>query len=580
MAARIWRRDPISKLTERRECRCAVGPETGPETDSNCAYSAGTVGVHRWGQASADHEHGLEGGWLECNLAAPCVPPYNGAPAFFERPSKESSVQMLAMFPRRGTQTRPKTAWRLVAGALFIAVSGSCIIRQPVSPTDEAATESSSATAASNATPVPASGPGAWQPARQPAWGEEPKARHTTNLFVQLLGKSEAEVQAKLTTAVERFFGINTNESSVPTRMEGYKVYYELPQDPSMAFIWAAESNDVRSEGVSYGMTIAVQMNMQREFDRLWRFAKTYMQYPGDHNIPAWRYYFRWQGRVDVSNPDDWKVNYGPIVVPAPDGEEYFAAALYMADRRWGSSGDINYLEEAGKISWAMLNNPRTGDRFPLIHAKENKIVFVPYGSSNEHSDPSYHLPAFYELFAEYGPAEDSERWRAIAEISREYLAQSAHPDTGLHPDYAKFDGEPTQGYQSSKHDTFYYDAWRVPLNMALDAEWFGPKPRMKEQVEKYHAFFSKHLGNHNVSSALFNLDGSEPSGGGSTALTATLAAGALVSESPLRETFVENLWHVQQQSGEYRYYQQCVYLLGFLAAAGQFYYDWPSPQG
>ena len=488
---------------------------------------------------------------------------------------------MFVKYLRRSAPPRTKRTLRFAVAACLATLSASCIIRQPAAPTEtNAGSESSSASqsAASNTPAVAPSGPGDWSPARELAWGEERKPRGTANLFVELLGKSEEEVDEKLTTAVKRFFGLGTGEAMIPTRMEGYKVYYELPQDPTKAFIWAADSNDVRSEGVSYGMMIAVQMNMQREFDRLWRFAQTYMQYPGDFRIPAWRYYFRWQGRVDVSNPDEWKVNYGPIVVPAPDGEEYFAAALYMADRRWGSSGDINYLEEAGKISWAMLNNPRTGDRFPLIHAKEDMVVFVPYGSSNEHSDPSYHLPAFYELFAEYGPAEDSERWRKIADVSREYFVKSAHPETGLHPDYAKFDGEPTQGYQSSKHDTFYYDAWRLPLNMALDAAWFGPKPQLKAQIEKYHQFFSKHLGQHNVSSALFNLDGSEPSGGGSTALTATLAAGALVSESPLRETFVENLWHVSQQKGEYRYYQQCVYLLGFLAAAGQFYYDWPEP--
>ena len=49
-----------------------------------------------------------------------------------------------------------------------------------------------------------------------------------------------------------------------------------------MAFIWAADSDDVRSEGMSYGMMIAVQMNLQPQFDRLWKFAKTYMQFPSD----------------------------------------------------------------------------------------------------------------------------------------------------------------------------------------------------------------------------------------------------------------------------------------------------------
>ncbi len=342
-----------------------------------------------------------------------------------------------------------------------------------------------------------------------------------------------------------------------------------------MAFIWAADSGDVRSEGMSYGMLIAVQMNLQKEFDRLWKFARSFMQYPSDTNITPWRHYFRWQGTVRAASPSEWTVKFGPQTTPAPDGEEYFAAALFMADRRWGSAGEVNYRDEAAKITHAMLHNrPRDG-RFPLINPGAKMVVFVPYQSSNDHSDPSYHVPAFYELFAEYGPAQDAELWREIAGISRDYFVKSAHPQSGLHPDYALFTGAPTEGYQASRHDEFYYDAWRVPMNMALDQAWFAADERIKAQVEKYHAFFQNHLGDGNVSSALFEIDGSKPSGGGSTALTATLASGALVSDAPNEKQFVENLWRVEQQSGQYRYYQECVYLL---ATAGRYHYDWASP--
>jgi oligosaccharide reducing-end xylanase len=205
-------------------------------------------------------------------------------------------------------------------------------------------------------------------------------------------------------------------------------------------------------------------------------------------------------------------------------------------------------------------------------------VVFVPYGSSGEHSDPSYHLPAFYELFAEYGPASDRARWQEVAKVSRGYFVKSAHPDTGLHPDYAQFNGKPTQGYQNSDHDRFRYDAWRLPLNMALDQAWFPGDAGTKAQIEKYHTFFSKHLGSGNVASALFNLDGSNPSGGGSTALTASLAAAALASDAPNKKQFVDNLWQVEQQSGEWRYFQECVYLLGMLAVSGRFNYDFAPP--
>lgn len=389
----------------------------------------------------------------------------------------------------------------------------------------------------------------------------------TTNLFTSLSGKTQQEVDTKVTTAVNRFFGIGTNEATTPTVDTGYRCYYELPNDPSMAFIWAADSNDIRSEGMSYGMMIAVQVGLQAEFDKLWKFAKTHMQYPADTTVASWKHYFRWQGTVSGST-----VTFGATTVPAPDGDEYFAAALYLADQRWKSAGAVNYKQEADNIASAMLHNTAGADsRYPIIHATQNMVVFVPYGGSNGFTDPSYHLPGFYEMFAAYGPAADSAKWKTVASTSRTYLATSAHATTGLHPDYATFAGAPTTGSAGDGHDQFKYDAWRVVMNMAVDYAWFSQNPSEKTQIEKYHAFFANHLGTNNVSNALFNVDGSNPSGGGSTALTATLAAGALASTAANRKTYVDNLWNVAQQSGQYRYYQESVYLLGLLAVAGKY---------
>jgi oligosaccharide reducing-end xylanase len=418
---------------------------------------------------------------------------------------------------------------------------------------------------------------------------EEPPAPEPTqitkNLFGGLLGKSDAEVDEKVTTAVNRFFGIGTGEPATPVTDAGYRCYYELPQDPTQGFIWAADSNDIRSEGMSYGMMIAVQTDLHDQFDRLWKFTKTNLQYPADSTTSAWQNYFKWQGRVDTTNPQSWVVTYGPTTVPAPDGDEYFAAALYLAHRRWGSDGAVNYLEEAQRISSSMLHNAPTPSmgmmdpaRYPIIHQTENMVTFVPQGNSNGFSDPSYHLPAFYDLFALDGPAADSAAWTSVAATSRDFLQRSANENTGLHPDYANFNGTPNTGGMNQTHDQFRYDAWRVVMNMAVDYSWFSRDRQMRLQIEKYHAFFSTRLTENNVENQLFLLNGDTPpdgGGGGSGALTATLAAGSLASQREDRTRFVENLWNVGQQQGLYRYYQEGVYLLGLLNVAGEFNYTW-----
>ncbi|MFD1903068.1 glycosyl hydrolase family 8 [Paenibacillus rhizoplanae] len=86
------------------------------------------------------------------------------------------------------------------------------------------------------------------------------------NLFKEF-GKSDAEIDAKVNAAFQQlFYGDNDTQ----------RIYYPVGTD--MAYILDKASNDVRSEGMSYGMMIAVQLDKKAEFDRLWKWAKTYMQ--------------------------------------------------------------------------------------------------------------------------------------------------------------------------------------------------------------------------------------------------------------------------------------------------------------
>jgi endo-1,4-beta-D-glucanase Y len=443
-------------------------------------------------------------------------------------------------------------------------------------PTATGAALISEPTSEPTSTPIqltPEPGAPSEQPALEVPASPDRPTRGTPNAFTDLLAIPVGEVDAKLRLVVNRLFGIGTNESATPRVDSGYRVYYELPQDPSQAFIWCADANDVRSEGQSYGMMIALQMNMQTEFDKLWRFAQQRMQFATND---AWNRYFRWQGRVTVTG-NAINVNFAENG-PAPDGDEYFAASLYLADRRWGSNGAINYEQEADAIASAMLNNAGNAQgRVPIINAQSNAVVFFPQGNSAGFSDPSYHLPAFYELFAEDGNPADANRWRQIANASRQFFVQSANPNTGLHPDYAGFNGTANTGGNGQTHDQFRYDAWRVPMNMAIDYAWTGPDARLQAQVEKYHAFFGSRFGANNIPNALFQLNGTVAGddSGSSTALAATLAAGASASRAQNRAAFVENLWNTPQQSGTYRYYQETVYTLGLLATAGWFGYEW-----
>ena len=80
-------------------------------------------------------------------------------------------------------------------------------------------------------------------------------------------GLSDDEIQARIDeTWNQLFYGDDETE----------RVYYPVGDD--MAYILDVNNNDVRSEGMSYGMMVAVQLDKQEEFDRLWKWAKSHMQ--------------------------------------------------------------------------------------------------------------------------------------------------------------------------------------------------------------------------------------------------------------------------------------------------------------
>ena len=68
-------------------------------------------------------------------------------------------------------------------------------------------------------------------------------------------------------------------------------------------------NDDARTEGMSYGMMMAVQMNRKDIFDRIWKWAKKNMYMERGPNAG----YFCWSNKPDGSKNADG---------PAPDGEE------------------------------------------------------------------------------------------------------------------------------------------------------------------------------------------------------------------------------------------------------------------
>lgn len=366
------------------------------------------------------------------------------------------------------------------------------------------------------------------------------------NLFREI-GKTDQEICDKLNQAWRQlFYGDDATE----------RVYYPVGTD--MGYIKDVGSNDVRTEGMSYGMMIAVQLGQREEFDRLWKWSKTYMQY----NSGPLKGYFAWQCEVNGKRL---------ATSPASDGEEYFVTALFFAAARWGSGEGIrNYRAEADAILHAMLHKATSGEATNMFDLKEKQVVFAPNGAAATFTDASYHLPGFYELWARWAK-EDQAFWREAATVSRKFFRSTAHPETGLVSDHSSFAGKPMKSPWDpvkSRGDIFAFDAFRVAGNIGMDYAWFAADPWQVEQSNRLLEFFARQKPSY-VSN--YALDGKPLSDSKSPGLVAMNAVAALAANSKVAPAFVKELWDLPIPKGQWRYYDGMLYFFGLLQASGQY---------
>jgi len=386
------------------------------------------------------------------------------------------------------------------------------------------------------------------------------------NLFKED-GRSEKQIRVKIDAAYQQLFHGDPQTQAVAFAAGGNA------NGPLMYLTdWA--NHDVRTEGMSYGMMITVELNHKAEFDALWNWAKTYM-YVSDPKAPSYEY-FAWSCKTDGTHNSEGA---------APDGESYFAMALLFAANRWpGGTGIYDYHAEAVKLLTAMVHREvitapgKYGPQSvgPEMHPDPPMVLFVPEMMPHPFTDPSYHLPAFYELWARWGPPQDREFWERAADASRAFFPKAVNADTGLAPDYANFDGTPAVN-RFSQSGKFGYDAWRTASNWSVDWSWWHKAPKEQALSDRIQKFFQTQ--GIDTYGPVFTLDG-KPQGSvpGRTheehpeGLAGTNAVAGLAATDRARaKLFTEALWNTPTPSGQSRYYDGMLYLMSLMHAGGEF---------
>ena len=375
------------------------------------------------------------------------------------------------------------------------------------------------------------------------------------NLFVKYLGKTQEQVDQKMQQMWSHFFTVGGQNT----------VYYET--NNNMAYIYDTGNQDVRTEGMSYGLMICLQMGDQTKFDKIWRWAKTYMQYPQNHQKAG---LFAWQCNTDGSH-----IGQDPSC--APDGEMYFLTALWFASHRWGNDGAINYEEEAQYLAKAILNKSGRSDGqiCPIFNYGNHIVTFGE--TSYSFTDPSYNLPGFLELWARWSDT-NKDFWAQTPAAARGLLQKACNSTTGLFPDYSKFDGTPYQpswaGYDTKQYK---YDASRSAMNVGMDYNWFASDAQQPAMMTRLLNFFK----NDNFQHGYFNVDGSGAEGTYNEAMRGSngVACFALQNNDALAKTVLQKMWDTNLPTGQWRYYNGMVYYLAMLHASGYFKIYKPCPE-
>jgi oligosaccharide reducing-end xylanase len=374
------------------------------------------------------------------------------------------------------------------------------------------------------------------------------------NVFIDA-GYSETDIKAKLDKAYyDVFEGPN-------------RVYFEVGD--SMAYVSDLKNHDARTEGLSYGLMVAVQLNKKDVFDRLWRWTFKYMQHQGGPRDA----YFAWSVK-----PETGKHNSEGS---ASDGELYFVTDLLFASNRWGNNTGINYYAEARRILDAMWSKDGTDGIKNVLNIEHKQITFVPDKFGYDWTDPSYHLPAFYEIWAEYAKDGHEQFYRDCADTARVFLQRACDPVTGLNADATEFSGVPRGGRRPA---AFRYDSWRVPMNIAMDYSWYAKDKKWQQDYCKRIQNFLFCRGIDSFEDQ-FNVDGTLPTyilqAGGfqklrhSLGLVSTSAAASVMGTQAKSWKFVDAVWNAKLEpyaDGYFDpYYDGLLYLFSLMQLSGNY---------
>ncbi|OAJ74573.1 beta-glucanase [Brevibacillus sp. SKDU10] len=351
-----------------------------------------------------------------------------------------------------------------------------------------------------------------------------------------------------------------------PKASNQYYVFYNLEKtvEPDNAVS--------SSEGHGYGMLATVLMaghdaEAKTYFDGLYRYYKAH---PSVINsaLMAWQQVKDSKGNI-IDNPDGGND-------AATDGDMDIAYALLLADKQWGSSGEINYLSQAKNVINAIMKNEVNYSEGILKLGDWADDSDSKYGKATRTSDFMLsHLKAFEK-------ATGNSKWSKV--VDKTYSIQNTlytknSSKAGLLPDFAvkkssSYVPAPPHLLEDKNDGNYYYNACRVPWRLPVDYLMSGDS-RAVPQLETLNAWIQKTTSkNPKKVMSGYSLDGKvlPKADFNSMAFTAPFAVSAMIDSQ--NQEWLNKLWAHMASSPtkSNEYFDNSIRLLTMITASGNWW--------
>jgi endo-1,4-beta-D-glucanase Y len=316
------------------------------------------------------------------------------------------------------------------------------------------------------------------------------------------------------------------------------------------------------SEGIGYGMLLAVMLDDQHTFDIIYQAANS-IAYDESNGLHHWRI------NSDGTIADE---------ASATDAELDIAAALIFADQRvqneeWQPNSERPYGEEAQSILDAIYE----------VHVTDDRILqpgTLPGFDGINFTNPSYFAPAWFRIFDAF---EEGERWQPLIDEGYALLEASPGAANGLAPDWSSIDGEEATEHCEQNNISLancqfrmQYDAIRVSWRVGLDCLWFD-ELRACDWTKRATAFLNSLPVSQRA--RLYNLDGTLTVDYQDSAMISMWYFAALAGDDPfLAAEIRDQLYHFGDPYGRgywgespELYYNQSLALLAATYITGDF---------